>query len=272
MGTRREVVAKAATGVPEPVSKPVSGPFIDLNADVGEVEDPELLEVGVLQIVTSANIATGAHAGNPTVMDAAVRYATQRGISVGAHPSYPDRGGFGRRVIDIDPKDFRADLLAQIGALDAIANANGVRIRHVKPHGALYHQAAADDECARLVAEVVDHFDGAALVVPAGSPVLEAPWVELRMISEAFCDRGYRSDGSLVPRGEVGDLFAKPEQAAEQAVSIATEHRATGGRRHVGGDTADSLCLHADTPGAPAISVAVRAALEEAGVRVAAPH
>lgn len=261
-----------ADGAGSAQTESVPDTVIDLNADVGEVEDPVLLEVGLLQVVTSANIATGAHSGNPAVMDAAVAYASRHGVSVGAHPSYPDREGFGRRVMAMTPEALRAHLLAQVGALDAIARARGIRVRHVKPHGALYHQAAADEECSRVVVEVVECFPGVALVAPAGSTVLAASWTSVRMIREAFCDRGYRPDGSLVARGETGDLLTDPEQAAEQAVSIAIRHRVRATDGTWVSVQADSLCLHGDTPGAPAIGMAVRAALEKAGVRVAAPH
>jgi 5-oxoprolinase (ATP-hydrolysing) subunit A len=259
----REMYHARSRGILDDVS-------IDLNADVGEVEDPEMLEVGVLQLVTSANIATGGHSGNPAVMDAAVAYCSRHGVSVGAHPSYPDREGFGRRVIPITAEVLRAELLAQIGALDAIARARDVAVRHVKPHGALYHQMVADEECASVVVGVVETFPGVALVAPAGSPLVEASWPGVQMIAEAFCDRGYRPDGSLVPRGENGDLLTDPEQAAEQAVSIATRRRVRATDGTWVEVRADSLCLHGDTPGAAAIGLAVRGALDKAGVRVAA--
>jgi UPF0271 protein len=262
VGASGKVGSADATKTPQPV--------IDLNADVGEVEDPELLEVELLRLVTSANIATGAHAGNPAVMDAAVAFASEHGVSIGAHPSYPDREGFGRTMIDLSPSVLRAHLLAQVGALDAISRAHGVQMRHVKPHGALYHQAVADEQCARVVAEVVGLFPGTALFVPAGSHALEAS-PKVRLVAEAFCDRGYRPDGSLVPRGEKGDLLTDPEQAAEQAVSIATRHRVRATDDTWMDIHADSLCLHGDTPGSPAIGLAVRVALDKAGVRVAAP-
>jgi UPF0271 protein len=244
---------------------------IDLNADVGEVESPELLETGLLEIVTSANIATGAHAGNVEVMKAAVTYAATHGVALGAHPSYRDREGFGRRELQVAASDLRADLLLQVGALASIADAHALRLRHVKPHGALYHQVSADESCARTVEDVVAQLEGTALVVPSGSPLLGYPWVRVRLISEAFCDRGYRSDGTLVSRGEPGDLLTDPEQAAEQAVSIATQGRVVATDDTWVEVRADSLCMHGDTPGAPAIGVAVRSALEHAGVRVAAP-
>jgi UPF0271 protein len=244
---------------------------IDLNADVGEVESPELLETGLLEIVTSANIATGAHAGNAEVMRAAVDYAATHGIAVGAHPSYRDREGFGRKKVEIASAELYSDLFEQVGALAFIAKARGLSLRHVKPHGALYHQVSADESCARTVDGVVAQFDGAALVVPSGSPLLGYSWVRAPLISEAFCDRGYQADGTLVSRGEKGDLLTDPEQAAEQAVSIATRERVLATDDTWVTVSADSLCMHGDTPGASAIGLAVRSALESAGVRVAAP-
>jgi 5-oxoprolinase (ATP-hydrolysing) subunit A len=244
---------------------------IDLNADVGEVDDPYMLETDLLRLVTSANIATGAHAGNPSVMDAAVDFARRSGVRVGAHPSYPDRAGFGRSIVRMSAGALRAELLAQIGALDAIARANGARVLHIKPHGALYHEAVADEECARVVARVAAAFEGAALVVPAGSPSPFAEAAGVRTLGEAFADRGYRSDGRLVSRGEPGDLLTDPDVAARQAVSIARDGRV----RAVDGSwlrvQAETICLHGDTPGAAEIGQAVRAALEDAGVRVGPP-
>jgi UPF0271 protein len=249
----------------------VSQPTVDLNADVGEVDDPAHLEVALLEVVTSANIATGAHAGNPAVMDAAVTTALRLGVRVGAHPSYPDRAGFGRRVISTSPEVLRSELLAQVGALDCIARRHKSRVHHVKPHGALYHQAATDESVGQVVAEVVAGFADVALVTPAGSRLLGPNRVGVRTIAEAFADRGYRSDGSLVPRGEPGDILTDPAEAAEQAVSIALERRVRATDGTWTDLIAETLCLHGDTPGAPGIALAVRNALESAGVLVEAP-
>jgi UPF0271 protein len=244
---------------------------IDLNADVGEVDDPAQLEMALLECVTSANIATGAHAGNPAVMDAAVTAARRLGVRVGAHPSYPDREGFGRRVISMSPDALLVELLAQVRALDTIARAHGDRVHHLKPHGALYHQAITDEDCAKVVAAVAGHFRGVALVAPAGAPLLDSGRGGVRTIAEAFADRGYRPDGSLVPRGETGDLLTDPDQAAEQAIYIATSRRVRATDGTWIEMSAETLCLHGDTPGAPLIAAAVRAALEGAGVAVVAP-
>jgi len=246
---------------------------IDLNADVGEVDDPRRLESTLFEIVTSVNIATGAHAGNPAVMDAAVARAADLGVRIGGHPSYPDRAGFGRRAVEMQPERLRAELLAQLGALDAIARARRQRMRHVKPHGALYHRMTTDAECARAIADVVRSFPGSVLVVPAGADataITAAVEAGVSTVAEAFADRGYKPDATLVDRRDPGAVLTDPAAAAEQAVSIATRHRV----RATDGTwiplRAQTLCLHGDTPDAPALGRAVRAALEDAGVMVAA--
>jgi 5-oxoprolinase (ATP-hydrolysing) subunit A len=247
---------------------------IDLNADVGEVEDPADLEVDLFGIITSANIATGGHAGNPEVMEAAVACASRLGVSVGAHPSYPDRDGFGRKVVLMEPEALREELTSQIRTLDQIARSHGVQVRHVKPHGALYHRMITDSETARVVAEVTAGFPGAVLVTPAGGMGELESAVELagvRTIAEAFADRGYRADGSLVARGENGDLLTDPSAAAAQAVSIAARHQVTTGDGTVVLIDAETLCIHGDTPGAAEIGSAVRAALVGAGLKIASP-
>ena len=246
---------------------------LDLNADVGEVEDPALLEVALLEVVTSANIATGAHAGNPVVMNAAAYASALRlGVRVGAHPSYRDRAGFGRRATGTSPDELRSELLAQIGALDSIARSHGSRVHHVKPHGALYHRAVADEDCARLLARVVRNFSRECL----SSPPRERHCSTRIGLGSARSPRPLstadtaRTDLSST-RGERGDLLTDPDEAAEQAVSIATSHRVRATDGTWIAVTAATLCLHGDTPGAPAIALAVRAALESAGVRLEAP-
>lgn len=244
---------------------------IDVNADVGEVEDPAELELAVFAVISSANVATGAHAGNAVVMEAAVRKAGELGICVGAHPSYRDREGFGRRVVEMRADDLRDDLTAQISELDEICRSHGTPLRHVKPHGALYHRAMRDEGTARAVVEALKGFPGVSLVGQAGDVNPFASAAGIHTIGEAFVDRGYRSDGTLVPRGDPGDLLTDPRAAAAQAVSLATRHEVTstdGGIVHV---DAETLCMHGDTPGAAAIGRAVRAGLEQAGISVAAP-
>lgn len=248
---------------------------IDLNADVGEVEDPADLEVDLFEIITSANIATGGHSGNPEVMAAAVRCAVRLGVSIGAHPSYPDRANFGRTAMEMDPEALRSELTAQIGLLDSICRMNGGQLRHVKPHGALYHRILSDEPTAVTVARSVAEVPGAVLVAQAGHEDLvrrAADDAGVRVVLEAFADRGYRSDGTLVPRGGPGDLLTDPQLAAAQAVSIGLHHQVRtedGASVHL---DARTLCIHGDTPGAASIGRAVRARLQAAGITVSSDY
>ncbi len=254
---------------------PATQPVIDLNADVGESYGAWSMgdDAALLPLVTSANVACGAHAGDPVVMARTVALARRLGVAVGAHPGYPDRDGFGRRELPMTAEELRASLLAQLGSLEAIARAAGVRLSHVKPHGALYNRAARDPELAGIVASAVRAVSpGLALVGLAGSTLLGAGAAEgLPVIAEAFADRVYEADGSLRSRRFPDSMHLDPAAAAAQARSIVLEGRV---RAHDGGwvpVTAASLCVHGDTPGAPAIVTAVRAALTAAGVRIAAP-
>ena len=221
-------------------------------------------------MVTSAHIACGFHAGDPSVMRRTVRAAVAAGVVVGAHPSYPDRAGFGRQPVDRSPAQVADDVAYQIGALQGIARAAGVAVRSVKPHGALYHRLAADEVAALAVAAVVQEAgDALVLVLPAGSPALGAVAAAgVAVAAEGFCDRGYRADGTLAPRRAPGGLVAEPAEAAARAVALAT------GAPLAAVDGAplelhcDTLCVHADTPGAPALARAVRRALDQAGVEV----
>lgn len=241
---------------------------IDLNSDVGEAGDAA--DNAILDLVTSANIACGYHAGNAATIDATVRAAKARDVAIGAHPSYPDPDGFGRRSMRIAPNEVEAMMLYQIGAVDAIARAHRVRLTHVKPHGALYNDAATDRTLADAIASAVRRLGNLRLVGLAGSALVEAAHAAgVPAVSEAFCDRAYESDGTLRPRAAVGAVITDPVVAARQAVSIAA-HGVV--RTFDGGEiavAAQSLCIHGDTPGAVEIARIVRAALESAGVRVA---
>lgn len=248
---------------------------IDLNSDVGEsygawtMGQDELL----MPHISSANVACGAHAGDPLVMARTVRLARDTGVAIGAHPGYPDRDGFGRRALDMTAEELEASLLAQLGALAAIARAEGCgELGHVKPHGALYNRAAADPTVAEVVARAVSRFaPGITLVGLAGSAsVAAARAAGLPVAEEAFADRAYEADGSLRSRRLPGAILDAPEVAAAQAVSIAVDARV---RTHDGATLpvrADTLCIHGDTPGAAAYAAAVRQALEAAGVAVRA--
>jgi len=248
---------------------------IDLNADLGEgfgawsMGDDE----GLLRFVTSANVACGFHAGDPSVIDRTVSLALRAGVAIGAHPSYYDLRGFGRRAITADPSEVEADVLYQLGAVAAFARAHGGRLAHVKPHGALYNQAAADEALAQAVARAVARFDPSLVFVGlASSPVMRraAESQGLRFAGEAFADRRYEADGTLVSRRAAGALIEGPAEAAAQAVRIAREHAVAARDGSSVALDAATLCLHGDAPGAVANARAVREALDAAGVVVRA--
>lgn len=246
---------------------------IDLNCDAGESYGAWRLgdDDALFALVTSANIACGYHAGDASTMEATVRSAVRHGVAIGAHPSYPDLEGFGRRSMRVSPAEAEAFVLYQIGALQAIARANGGRVTHVKPHGALYNDAARDVTLATAIASAAKRCGDLRLVGLAGSAFVEAARAaRIPFAVEAYCDRAYRDDGHLVQRSVAGSLITDPQQAARQAVDIAVNghvRSTTGVSVTVGAQT---LCIHGDTPGAVDIARAVRAALEGAGVRVAA--
>jgi UPF0271 protein len=228
---------------------------IDLNADLGEGMD----DAAILPYLTSANVACGQHAGSPALMDRTVRLALERGVRIGAHPGYADRENFGRVSMDLPGDELKALVLYQIGALDGIARARGAHLVHVKAHGALYNQAAKDAPLARTIAEAVRAYDRSLILVGlAGSLQLEAAKAAgLTAAGEAFADRLYAGDGSLVPRSQPGAVLHDPAAAAAQAVRLARRGRA------------QTICLHGDTPGAALIARSVRAALEQAGIEIA---
>jgi 5-oxoprolinase (ATP-hydrolysing) subunit A len=231
-------------------------PTIDLNADLGEgsAHDAELLA-----LVSSANIACGFHAGDPMVMRETVATATRHGVVIGVHPGYPDLNGFGRVETGATPDQITAYVIYQIGALDAICRAAGTHVRYVKPHGALYNRAASDPAAAAAIARAI-HLVAPSLVLLglADSALISAGRATgLRTANEAFLDRAYRPDGTLVPRDQPGAVLTDPDTVIARAVEMATDGRA------------DSLCLHGDTPGAPALLRTVRRALDAHGVTIA---
>jgi len=247
---------------------------IDLNCDMGESFGAWTMgdDAGLLEIVTSANVACGFHAGDPSVIEATVRLALARGVRVGAHPSYPDLVGFGRRSMRMSATDVEASVLYQVGAVAAIVRANGGTLSRVKPHGALYNDAARDRALADAIASAVRRSGtGLRLFALPGSALVDAARaLGVTAVEEGFCDRAYEADGSLMSRTAHGSVHADPAAAARQAVDIAVRGRvrAAGGAEIA--ISAQTLCVHGDTPGATAIARAVRGALESAGVRVAA--
>lgn len=243
---------------------------IDLNADLGEMPDSQARDFAILDIVSSCNIACGGHAGNAGTMAAMLEAAKARGVAAGAHPSYPDREHFGRRSLAIDPADLSRSLHEQVGAFAEAAQRVGCNVHHIKPHGALYNDMAADPELARSVAQCfADILPGTPLVGLAGSLVEQAARrAGLSFIAEAFVDRRYTEQARLVPRTEAGAVIAEPSERARQALALATGKAI---RTSAGAElrlNADTLCLHSDSDAALESAAAIRAALEGAGLAV----
>lgn len=249
---------------------------MDLNADLGEGFGPWRLgdDEALVRYISSANAACGFHAGDFRVMDATVGLCARAGVRVGAQPGYPDLLGFGRRPMPFSPDEVELLVRYQVGALEGYCRAHRVELQHVKPHGALYNQAAADPSLADAVARGVARFStGLALFGLASSEPMASAAAShgLRFVPEAFADRRYRADGSLQPRSEPGSVISDLGAAAAQGVSIAVDGSVTADDGQRVTLHADSICCHGDTPGAVEIVAAVRSALEAAGVIIAPP-
>jgi UPF0271 protein len=229
-------------------------------------------DAALMPFITSANIACGFHAGDPQVMECTVRLALQHGVAIGAHPGFPDRVGFGRRALDATPAEIENDVLYQIGALAAFARAAGAALAHVKVHGALYNLAATRPETARAIARTIARFDANLVMVGlAGSAMIDAAREQgLRVAREGFADRAYNRDGTLRSRREPGALIDDPRRAAEQALQLVREQTVTTWDGETIPMVVDTLCIHGDTSLAVQIARAVREALEQNGVTVAA--
>lgn len=246
---------------------------IDLNCDCGESFGPWSMgdDAALLPWVTSANIACGAHAGDTETMRRTLRLARELGVACGAHPGYPDLQGFGRRPIEMSPDEVFGSVLMQLGALDALARAEGVALKHVKPHGALYNVAARTPQLAEAIASAVAAFGrDLVLVGLAGSALVVAGEAAgLRVAGEAFADRRYETDGSLRDRRLADAVIGADDEVVAQALSIARHRRVVDVSGSSLAIAADTLCIHGDTPGAAAKARRLRQALDEAGVEVA---
>lgn len=247
---------------------------VDLNADVGESVGPWPMgdDERLIPLVTSVNVACGAHAGDPLTIDRTVRTAAAHGVAVGAHPGYPDLVGFGRRDLDMAPDELEASLVYQVGAVAAFARAAGTQLRHVKPHGALYNLAAREPSVAATIARAVARVSGELVLVGlAGSALLTAASdAGLASAAEAFADRAYEADGTLRSRRRPGALLESPELAAAQALSIVRDGCVMSHDGQVVTVRADTICIHGDTPAAAEFAKAIRAALSSAGVTIVA--
>lgn len=246
---------------------------VDLNADIGESFGRYTLpgEDNLLSLITSANVACGFHAGDPLVMQRTVSAAAGRGVTIGAHPSYPDRVGFGRRELAASPAEIAADVTYQVGALDGFCRAAGTRVRYVKLHGALYHRAARDRDVAKAVTFALRQLDSDLVVLgPEGSALLQAAAeTGLDVAREAFMDRAYQPDGQLVPRGTPGAVLEDVAAIAERALRMVQDKNvvAIDGTRCM--VRADSLCVHGDGAKAVEIVQAVRQRFEAGGISLA---
>ena len=248
---------------------------IDLNADVGEATDGAGIDVErtLMGLVTSVHVACGGHAGDDASMTATVAAALERGVRVGAHPSYPDRVGFGRNPMDIDRRELGESLSAQLCALERICRSQQTTVTSVKAHGALYEEVGKGGAVYETFRDAVrDNLgDDVALVLPSGCRALAMVLRDgLTAWEEGFCDRAYRGDGGLVARSEPGAVLADPAAAAAQALTLAR-----GAVVAADGSVltlwVDTLCVHGDSPGAVAIATAVRTAMAEVGIEVVAP-
>jgi UPF0271 protein len=248
---------------------------IDLNADVGEAADAAGVELerALLALVTTAHVACGGHAGDDASMAATVAAALERSVRVGAHPSYPDGDGFGRRPMEIDRDQLRTSLCEQLRALERICRDAGTAIESVKAHGALYGEVAKGGAIYETLRDAVRDScgEGVTLVLPSGCRAMAMTLRDgISACEEGFCDRAYRSDGGLVERGTAGAMVSDPKEAAAQALSLAR-----GAVAASDGSVltlwVDTLCVHGDSPGAVSIATAVRKAMVESGIDVVAP-
>lgn len=241
--------------------------WIDLNADLGEGGE---FDAELLQIVTSCNIACGGHAGDAESMARTVRLAIANGVDVGVHPSYPDRDNFGRRSLSLGSGELYESLTTQVESLLDIAGDLGAKLRHLKPHGALYNDAARDAALADIVARVASELPGNVCLVGPPDSELEraAAGNDVAFAAEAFVDRAYRPDGRLVPRSENGAVYRDVDRMVLQALSLAANSEVTTPDGTVISVPARTLCIHGDTPGAAAAARAIRQALEKHGIAI----
>lgn len=247
-------------------------PRVDLNSDLGESFGAWTMgdDAGMLPLVSSANLACGFHAGDPLGMLTACRTALAHGVTIGAHPSYRDRVGFGRRDMEIAPEELCAELIYQVGALVGMAASIGARVAYVKPHGALYTRMAVDPVVADVVAEAAATVSLPLLGPPLSAVETACAHAGVRFVREAFADRAYLADGTLAPRGLPGAVITDPAEVADRAERIVADGEVTALDGSTVSVRADSLCVHGDTVGAVQLAHAVRDALTRSGVTIAA--
>lgn len=247
---------------------------IDLNSDVGESFGAWRLgqDADLMPAISSANVACGFHAGDPGVMRETVALARSHGVAVGAHPGFPDLAGFGRRNMHCSPAEVEDFVVYQVGALAAVAAAQGVRLQHVKPHGALYNMACVEAPLAAAIARATAAVDRSLVLfgLPGSHLLAEGRRAGLRVAAEIFADRAYLADGALVPRSRPGSVIHDPEVVVARAIEMIRDRSVLSVDGTPVALEADTLCVHGDTPGAAALATAIRRALEATGIRVEA--
>jgi 5-oxoprolinase (ATP-hydrolysing) subunit A len=247
---------------------------IDINSDMGESFGAYTIghDDGLMKAITSANVAAGFHAGDPSVLRATIRLAKARGVAVGAHPGFPDLAGFGRRELNVTPAEAEDMVLYQVAAVAGVAASEGVRMQHVKPHGALFNMAVRNQELSGAIARAVAAFDKSLILFGLpGSEILTAGRAAgLRVAAEVFADRAYEPDGSLASRRKPGSVIHDPAAVVDRAVRMVKERRVVAIDGSVVPLEADTICVHGDTPGSDELAVKIRAGLEAAGVTVKA--
>jgi UPF0271 protein len=247
---------------------------IDINADVGESFGAYTIghDAGVMRSITSASVAAGFHAGDPSVLRETIRLAKAHGVAVGAHPGFPDLVGFGRREFSLAPAEAEDLVLYQIAAVAGVAAAEGVRLQHVKPHGALFNLAVRNVELAHAIVRAVTAFDPSLILFGLpGSALLQAGLAAaLRVAGEAFADRAYEPDGTLASRTSPGSVIHDPATVVARAVRMVRDRTVVANDGSVVPIHADTICIHGDTPGAAELSAQVRAGFDAAGITVMA--
>jgi len=247
--------------------------YIDINCDLGEGYGAFSVgnDAEIMPYITSANIACGFHAGDPVTMAKTVRLAKKDNVAIGAHPSYPDIMGFGRREMQLTPEEIMSCTIYQIGALQGFAKAAGVSLQHVKPHGALYNTAAKDEETSKGVVEAVGALDDKLIILAPPKSALAKVAVDagLRVAHEFFADRAYNADGSLVSRKQPNAIVREPREVVERVVDVIKEKEvlATNGKLVTLGEV-HTICVHSDTPAAVSLVQALKKALIKAGIEV----
>jgi len=247
---------------------------IDINSDMGESFGAYSIghDAGLFRSITSANVAAGFHAGDPSVLRETIRSAKKHGVAVGAHPGFPDLVGFGRRELNVTPKEAEDMVLYQVAAVAGVAAAEGVKVQHVKPHGALFNMAVRDKELSSAIARAVAAFDKTLILFGLpGSEILAAGKAAgLRVAAEVFADRAYDADGSLASRRKPGSVIHDPDAVVARAVRMVRDRSVVATDGSIVRLEADTICVHGDTPGSDDLAAKIRAGLEAAGITVKA--